>query len=111
MAKAETTFSDAKLLAENKRWNSSLNRLYYAALLNKMDIRTKTHSGVKTLFHQTFVKQGIIDKPLANHYSYLFERRGEADYGDFETVTEDELLPLIDKTEVFILMLKKLTNR
>ncbi|MBX9781885.1 MAG: HEPN domain-containing protein [Chitinophagaceae bacterium] len=55
--KSAETFADAKLLAENGRWNSSVNRLYYSsfylisALINKSGIRAESHTGVKTQFN------------------------------------------------------------
>ena len=45
--RAYEAFDDAKLLAENERWNTAVNRLYYAsfyaiiALLIKMVLRHK----------------------------------------------------------------------
>ena len=52
--RAWKTFEDAKSLAVNKSWNSSMNRLYYAcfyavlALFTKHNIESHTHSGAKT---------------------------------------------------------------
>ena len=60
--------NDEKLLADNDRWNTAINRLYYAsfyaviALLIKNGIETQTHDGVRTQFGLQFVKTGIIDK-------------------------------------------------
>lgn len=54
LQKAEETLEVARLLVENKKWNSSVNRLYYAcyyavsALLINDGISAKTHAGVKT---------------------------------------------------------------
>ena len=51
-------FQDAKLLADNKRWRSCVNRLYYSAfhlisaLLSLDGINTKSHDGLKTKFLQ-----------------------------------------------------------
>ena len=58
---AYKTFAAAKVLAENGFWNSAVNRLYYSvfyavnALLVLHDIRTKTHSSVKSQFSLHFV--------------------------------------------------------
>lgn len=52
--KSNEVFEDAKLLVNNHRWNSSVNRLYYSsfhlvsALLYKYDIKSETHNGAKT---------------------------------------------------------------
>jgi len=67
--KSLSAFEDAKILAENKRWNACINRRYYACfyivkalLLQKEDVRTKTHSGIKTLFNRLIVKPGLVGK-------------------------------------------------
>ncbi|MEA3317543.1 MAG: HEPN domain-containing protein [Bacteroidota bacterium] len=47
LEKANEAYNDAKLLAENDRWNTAINRLYYAsfyaiiALLIKMELKHK----------------------------------------------------------------------
>ena len=49
-------FKDAQRLAENIRWQSCVNRLYYScfhlidALLSLDGISAKTHEGLKTKF-------------------------------------------------------------
>ena len=54
--KAKETFEVAALLVENGKWNSAINRLYYAAyyavsaLLIKSNVEAKTHAGVKRQF-------------------------------------------------------------
>ncbi len=66
--RAYETLADASLLADSGRWNSCINRLYYAAyysvnaLLLKNNFRTHTHNGCKSKFHLEFVKTGIIEK-------------------------------------------------
>ncbi len=53
ISRADQAFNDAKLLAENGSWNSSVNRLYYAcyymisALLLQNEINTKHILDVK----------------------------------------------------------------
>ena len=57
LSKAYEAFEDARLLAENGSWNSSINRLYYAcyyavsALLLQKNVTTQTHNGLKTQFN------------------------------------------------------------
>jgi uncharacterized protein (UPF0332 family) len=109
------TFDDAKFLADGKRWKSCLSRLYYACfymvyalLTEKLDIRIKTHVGVKNLFNEQIVRVGLIERKFSTFYSKLMERRGEGDYADFEILTEDEVLPLISQAEEFIKTVQKL---
>ena len=54
--RSDVTLKDAKLLAENDRWNSCVNRLYYAcfyavsAILIKNGHVIKSHNGARTFF-------------------------------------------------------------
>ena len=62
IARAKDTYDDALSLAERERWNSAINRLYYAAfyaviaLLLDSDIKPTTHNGAKSNFSDYFVK-------------------------------------------------------
>ena len=112
-SKANEALSDASLLASNESWNGTANRLYYAcffivyaALINKIDIRIKSHSGIKTLFNQHFIKSSLISIKYSKLYSYLFDLRGDADYGDFIVFTKEEIMPLISETKDFISVVK-----
>jgi len=111
--KAEETYEAAELLAKNEKWNSVVNRLYYAAyygvsgLLVKEGIQTKTHSGVKTQFFMNFVKTERIDIGLAKLYSDLFDSRQKGDYGDFFDFTEEDIKSLLVPTRELIDAIKR----
>ena len=87
--KADEAYEVAELLVINKKWNSAVNRLYYAAyyaayyavsgLLLHYEINTKTHSGVKTQFFMNFVKTGQISIELGKVYADLFDWRQKGD--------------------------------
>lgn len=106
--RASQTLEDAKYLAETERWNSVVNRLYYAcfyavlALFAKYDIISHTHSGVRTQLSMHFVKNGRLDKEHAMLYSDLFDLRQKGDYGDFIEFDDMYVRSLIPKTEEFI---------
>jgi uncharacterized protein (UPF0332 family) len=108
LEKANQTLEDAKLLANAKRWNPCVNRLYYAcfyavsALLAKNDFSSSKHTGIRSLFNLNFVKTGAISKETAEIYNDLFDRRQEGDYADFVVFREDQVLPRIAKTDNFI---------
>lgn len=110
--RAYEAFDDAKLLAENKRWNTAVNRLYYAsfyaviALLIKNGIDTQTHDGVRTQFGLQFVKAGIIDKKYGKLFSKLFDYRLKGDYGDLFDFDQDIVEPLFDDVEHLINTIK-----
>ncbi len=86
-------FDDAKLLSDNKRWRSCVNRLYYSsfhlvdAILTLDNISTKTHEGLKTKFLQLYIKTGKFKTEYGKLYSKLIDWRQESDYSvyvDFE---------------------------
>lgn len=113
--KSKATLIDAKLLAVNKGFASSVNRLYYACfyivtalVIDKTSVRVKRHAGLRALFNNEFVRTGIISVQDGAFYSALMEKRDEADYGDFEVITEDEINTLVIQTEAFINTIKKL---
>lgn len=79
--RAEESFQEAIILADNKRWNAVINRLYYScfysviALLLKNNIKVQTHEGARLQFGLQFVKAGIIDKRFGKLYTKLFDYR------------------------------------
>lgn len=84
LVRAWDTFEDAKILAEKERWNSAINRLYYAvmALLLSEGLKLTTHTGAKSNFTQHFIKSGLISKEYGKIYSQLFTWRQKGDYDD-----------------------------
>ncbi len=110
--RAYEAFEDAKLLAEHDRWNTAINRLYYAsfyaiiALLIKNGIETQTHDGVRTQFSLQFVKTGKIDKKFGKLFSKLFDYRMKGDYGDLFNFDKDIVEPLFEEVELLIKTIK-----
>jgi uncharacterized protein (UPF0332 family) len=99
--KSEETYEVAELLVENKKWNSAINQLYYAAyyavsgLLATLETETKTHTGVKTQFFMNYIKTGKIEIRLGKLYADLFDWRQKGDYGDFFDFGEGDVMPLM----------------
>ncbi len=114
LTKADETLLAAKILIENKLWNSVINRLYYAcfyainALLVSKNISAKTHNGVKTQFFLNYIKTGIIDKKYSLLYSDLFDWRQKGDYNDFFDFKEDDVLPLYEPCKELIVIIKSI---
>ena len=111
--RAEESFDDALILIENKKWNTSINRLYYScfyaviALLLKNGIETHTHDGARIKFGNEFIKTGKIDKKYGKLFSKLFDYRQKGDYGDLFDFDETMVLPLVDQVKDFVLEVKK----
>ena len=111
---SDEMMADARLLVQDKRWKSAVNRLYYAvfqvvsALMIHDSIRIKSHSGAKAMLDLHFVKTGRIPKEWAKFYYNLADSREESDYGAFVDFKEEDVLPLLPQTEEFIKLIKAL---
>ena len=108
IAKSDETYKAACLLADGKMWNSVVNRLYYAcfyavsALLLSKDIAARTHAGVISQFSENFVRTKLISMDHFKTYSKLMNWRSKGDYGDMYDFEEEDVMPLMQKTENFI---------
>jgi uncharacterized protein (UPF0332 family) len=89
LEKARRILEDARLLLENGRYESSVNRSYYAALsaakglLILFGSDPKTHDGVKTMVAQKLVRQGHLPAEYGKWFRALLFEREDADYADF----------------------------
>jgi len=107
------TLEAAEILIESKKWNSAINRLYYAAyyaisaLLVQQEIITKTHSGIKTQFFLHYIKTGKIKTQLGKVFSDLFDSRQKGDYGDFFDFKEEDLNSILAPTKELISEVRK----
>lgn len=102
------TLDEAKVMIDNKFWNASINRMYYAcyyvvsALLLKGAFKTGTHKGIRQLFGLHFVQTGIISKEDGRFFSDLFDRRQTGDYDDYIIYEEDTALEIYERAKDFI---------
>ena len=114
LTKAKETLNEVDILIENKLWNTSVNRLYYAcfyaviASLHNDELNSKTHAGAQRLFNAHFVKTGVISKDHARFYSSLFEMRQDADYEDMVDYEKEEVIKLLQPAHDFIAAIEKI---
>jgi uncharacterized protein (UPF0332 family) len=112
IARAKDVYEDAQILAEREKWNSTINRLYYAAyyavmaLLLNSDLKPGTHNGAKSNFSEYFIKTGKIDKEYGKLYSQLFTWRQKGDYDDFFDFNKDKVLPYFEPVNRLISMIE-----
>jgi len=113
IVRVKETFRDAQILADQERWNSAINRLYYAAyyidtaLLLSKDLKPTTHNGVKSNFSEHFVKTGIVSKDIGKIYSQLFTWRHKGDYADLFDFDEEKVLPYFEPVKDLIETIEK----
>ena len=114
--RAKESFDEALFLAENKKWNGVVNRLYYScfyaviALLLKNDIETKSHVGARSQFGLHFVKTGKIDIESGKFFSKIFDFRQKGDYGDLYDYDREIAEPLIENAKTFLEKIEGLMN-
>ncbi len=106
--RARETLDDARLLADQKRWASCANRLYYAcfyavsALLLRRDLSSSKHTGTRSLFNYHFVKTGEVSRELGKTFNDLYELRQEGDYVDLLYVDQSQVRPRVAQAEVLV---------
>src|SRR6056297_3148950 len=114
IARAKDTYEDAQILADKKKWNSTINRLYYSAyyavmaLLLDSDLKPSTHNGAKSNFSEYFIKTGKIDKEYGKMYSQLFTWRQKGDYDDLFDFNKDKVFPYFEPVDRLISIIEKI---
>ena len=111
------TYDAAKVLAENKFWNSAVNRLYYSifyavnALLVLNEIQTKSHSATKSQFSLFFIKTGKFDKKYGQLLSELFDWRQKGDYQNIFDYDSKTVEPLFQPVKEMIELIENEINK
>lgn len=113
LERARDTLDDAEILAERGKWNSAINRLYYAAyyavtaLLLDSDFKATTHNGTKSLFSEHFIKTQKFPQEAGKMYSQLFTWRQKGDYTDLFDFTSEKVTPYFDPVKRLIDLVEK----
>lgn len=113
LSRAKDSFDDANILAENNRWNSTINRLYYAAyyavsaILLSENVNPQTHNGIKSKFSEYFIITEKILKKYGKIYSQLFSWRQKGDYDDLFDFDEDKVLPYFEPVKELITIIEE----
>jgi uncharacterized protein (UPF0332 family) len=114
IARAKDTYEDALILAERKKWNSAINRLYYAsyyavmALLLDSGLKPTTHNGAKSSFSEHFIKTGKVDTHYGKLFSQLFTWRQKGDYDDLFDFLENNVRPYLKPVKELILEIENM---
>lgn len=93
--RAEDFLQDAVFNLQEHRYNTAVNRAYYAmyaaaqALLIDKEIYTKTHKGTTGQFSRHYIKTALLEQKYGQMFSEVFDMRQSTDY-DFEVVAEQE---------------------
>ena len=113
---AKTTLEEVNFLAQNGKWRTAANRLYYAcyyaagALLVCYEITAHTHTGVINQIGLHFVTKGLISLEQGKFYRGLFSLRQSGDYDDWFEIKETDILPRLEPAKKFIETIEKLIH-
>jgi len=110
--RADESLEEASILLEKDHINTFVNRLYYAcfyavtALLLSKGLSSSKHSGVRALFHQNIIKNGLINREMGKFYDKLFDTRQKGDYADLVYFDKKEVSSWFDEAKKFISSVK-----
>ena len=110
--RSDESLEEALILLKRDHVNTFVNRLYYAcfyavtALLLSKGLSSSKHSGVRALFHQNFVKNGLINREMGKFYDKLFDTRQKGDYADLVYFDKKEVGSWFDEAKKFISSIK-----
>ncbi|MEW6359986.1 MAG: HEPN domain-containing protein [Planctomycetota bacterium] len=99
---------EAELLLKNGHLHASVNRLYYAcfyavsALLLTERQASASHSGVRALFDQRWIKTGRLPRIMGRCYHRLFDMRQKSDYADLAAFHKEDVQAWLQEAKEFV---------
>ena len=105
LSRSRRYIKSAKLLIEDKDYESAVSRAYYAmfyiveALLLAEGLSFSSHKAVISAFGEHFVKTGLFSKDFSKSITRAFEKRQLSDYGFTFVITEKEAVDLLKEAE------------
>jgi uncharacterized protein (UPF0332 family) len=117
LERSQESLEEANILLSKGYTNTFVNRLYYAcfyavsALLLTKGLSSAKHSGIRSFFHQNFVKTGSLDKSLGQVYDKLYDNRQKGDYADLIRFEAVEVNHWYDEAEKFVKTIKNLIKK
>ena len=120
MKQAEETLADAEAMAKGELSPRSIvNRAYYAMfyavlglfLKTNVTLKTSKHSGIISMFDQTFILSGKVDKQFSKSLHKMFNARQEADYKELVEVSSEEVEDALQAARNFIEEIKKISSK
>ncbi len=116
LARATESIDEARLLLNSGHVNTAVNGIYYSAfyavngLLLSHGLSSAKHSGVRSLFHQTFVKNNTIDIAWGRLYDKLYDNRQKGDHADLIRFDKKEVGEWIVDVEKFVSLINQLIH-
>lgn len=117
LEEASESLEEAEILLKENKLRGAMNRVYYSmfysalALLAAKQLRASKHSGVISVFHKEFVKNGLFPKEVAKFLDIAFDLRNKSDYRDFILPEKDRIMELLTEAKQFLLQTEKILNK
>lgn len=117
LERAHEALEEANILFERGHANTFVNRLYYAcyyavsALLLAKGLSSAKHSGIRSLFHQNFIRTGVVKTELGQLYDRLFDNRQKGDYADLIRFDLNAVRAWYDEAQKFVEIIEDLIKK
>ncbi|MBQ2553640.1 MAG: HEPN domain-containing protein [Prevotella sp.] len=114
--KAHRFLKQAGMVRDMQQWDLSANRYYYAcfhavqALFVHNGLSSKTHSGMLSQFGLHFIKTGIVEDRLGAFLTRMEQLREKGDYNCLFSISEEDLLTIIEPAHELISVIEELIN-
>ena len=106
--RAKRYIRSAELLLNDKDFESSVSRTYYAmfyaaqAVLLTKKLTFSSHKGVISAFGKHFIKTEIFPKEMGRELNRAFEKRQIGDYGYTFVVSDEEAAQMLQYGKEFV---------
>jgi uncharacterized protein (UPF0332 family) len=112
LEQAEETIKDVKLLIDNDRLRSAVNRIYYGMFYSLLalglanEFETSKHAQLIGWFNKTFIHCGLIDPKYGKIINKAFNRRTKGDYDIYVEFEIEIVMEMFDEMKEFISVIK-----
>ena len=112
LEQANETIEDVKLLIENDRFRSAVNRIYYGmfysllALGLAFEFETSKHAQLIGWFNKKFIHGGLIDSKYGRIINKAFNRRTKSDYDTYVDFEKEIVIEMFGEMKDFISTIK-----
>jgi uncharacterized protein (UPF0332 family) len=116
IGQAEETIIDVRLLIDNNRLRSAINRIYYGMFYSLLALglayqfETSRHSQLIGWFNKNFISKGIIDSKYGKILNKAFNRRTKGDYDTYVEFEKEIVIEMFSEMQDFISEIKTYLN-
>lgn len=110
---AEEAIADVKLLIDNNRYRSAVNRIYYGMFYSLLALgladkfESSKHSQLIGWFNKNFIYTKKIDERFGKMINKAFNRRTKSDYDTYVSYDKAEVEEMFTEMKDFIVEIKR----